>query len=241
MNPENYLQVETIKGIEVVIVESHNEVLPYWFNAGNLEPAVVIHIDDHEDMRGGHLTLEALSLSDVPRDLRIYACEHSHMAAFIVSARHYNKVGPIYYINLRREEIMPFGRTRKGLFKDLAQTVEDRGWITWDGSSSPNDSYEEIHRNLLTINFEELFEDLGGYCGPLILDIDLDVFLNNFFLNNSDYIQGLERRFKRFESLLTELPRPKIITIARSLMFTPRDKVDFLQDRVLRILEEKLS
>ena len=44
-----------IAGIDALVVDPHNEVLPFWYSLDKT-PAVLIHVDDHSDMSAGSRT-----------------------------------------------------------------------------------------------------------------------------------------------------------------------------------------
>ncbi len=99
-----------IGGVEGVIVDPHNEVIPPWDNSINGNPAVVIHIDKHSDMSAGDKTLEWIA-SRTSIDIQTYASHHLGMASFISAAFYYNLISAVYWVNPRsKDQLTAFGR-----------------------------------------------------------------------------------------------------------------------------------
>lgn len=197
-----------IAGIEALVVDPHNEVLPFWYGL-NKTHSVVIHIDDHSDMNAGSRTFDNAKkeypFADIVT-LEDYARNCLGIESFISVAMHDRRVGAVYHIAPRHDRIRAYGRTQNDNVVGTPKTIVDEsGRIKWeDGKLLP--TYEEISE-------EELVQDVSGTSHPIILDIDLDAFhLNQVDSTDQPYSDRLEKTRK----LLEQLPKPDIITISRS-------------------------
>ncbi len=196
-----------IAGIETLVVDSHNEVLPFWYNLDRT-PAVVIHIDDHSDMSAGSRTFDNAK-REYPYakivTIEDYARECLGIESFISVAMHDGKVGAVYHIAPRHDRIRAYGRIQKDEFIEVPKTAVESGKLKWnDGKSLP--SYDELQEH-------ELVHEINGTSHPIILDIDLDAF----HLNQVDSPeQPYSTRMDKVKNVLQKLPKPATITIARS-------------------------
>jgi len=197
-----------IAGIDALVVDPHNEVLPFWYSLDKT-PAVVIHIDDHSDVSAGSRTFDNAK-KEYPYanivTLEDYARECLGIESFISVAMQDRRVGAVYHIAPRHDKIRSYGRVQKNEFVCAPNTtIDNSGKIRWqDGKLLP--PYDEIQE-------DELVQDINGTSYPLILDIDLDAFhLNQVDSENQPY----STRMEKVRGLLKQLPKPNVITIARS-------------------------
>lgn len=196
-----------IAGIDALVVDPHNEVLPFWYSL-NKTPAVVIHIDDHSDMSAGSRTFDNAKSEYPFADIvtvEDYARECLGIESFVSVAMHDGRIGAVYHIAPRHDKIRAYGRIQEDRFVDAPKTTVESGKVKWhDGKSLP--SYDELKE-------DELVREINGTSHPIILDIDLDAFhLNQVDSANQPYSTRMEKVIK----LLEQLPKPNIITIARS-------------------------
>lgn len=235
-----------ISGIDTVIVDPHNEVLPFWY-LKDKPPATLIHIDRHADTLDCAESLESISdrLGKTNVDSVGYAKYYHNVASFISAAIFYQLVSSVYWINPIKYQILEFGRKRKEDDLKSLVTMAD-GKIVWDV-----DCYPRVP-HVTTVSFDEMKEDINGK-SPIILDIDLDAFE---CVDDKDYkiknykslgLYSLLRRSigvsKRFEILakLSNLPKPERITIARSQTpqtYVPSSKVNYLEQKVIEELNK---
>lgn len=240
---------------------------------------VVLHVDKHSDLWGLTSPLESKGLELNYSGFEAYVKDGMAVGQFICPAFHYGIVGAYYGFNPEDDEIEACGRRSGDGFVNIPITGTKRSlgeggigipWVSSDGTiHSPSEytnrklvEYEEIgwvskngdvcgEPSIDYIKPNGLLDDLINYKGPLILDIDLDAFewieYNNQFETPLD--EGTSSRLERTVELLSELPRPGLITIARSQtaglnlpydqkVFVHPDRVDPLQAEVIGRLEE---
>jgi len=237
----SYPRNETISEIPTIIVDPHNEVLPFWYLKES-PPATLVHIDKHADTIDETLSLEYLEKKGIV-DIVTYSKHFQNPGAFISAAIFYKLIDSAYWINLREDKVVKLGRWHN---PDITQLVtEVNGKLVWDVNYLPREPPG------IEITFEEMIRNFPKD-KPLILDIDLDAFE---CIEDKDYklrkyksrglytllkkSRGISKRFEIFESLI-QLPRPERITIARSqtpVTYTPKSKVDYLESRVLQELK----
>jgi hypothetical protein len=235
----SYPRLTHIAEIPTIIVDPHNEVLPFWYSKGS-PPATVIHIDRHPDTRDKPASLE--SLQEQPyMDAVLYAKYFQSEGTFMLPAIFYDLVSHVYWINPKENDVVQFGKGRRQN-NNLKSLVEEAdGKLFWDVHYYPR------HPPAETLSFEQMASDIDPD-KPLILDIDLDAFeciedsdFHLKYLLSLGTYSFLRKSFgisKRFEVLsqLKQLPRPERITIARSqtpIRYTPKSKVEYIEARVL--------
>jgi hypothetical protein len=230
-------RMESIAGIETLIVDPHNEVLPHWYKAG--ESAVLIHVDKHADMRSNALTLEAAKRQwawDNINSREKYARECLTIANFTSVAVNDGIVSLVYHIDPRHNAVHAYGRVQgKKLRFNPTTYIDKEGRIRWDcEDSSPIP--EEISN-------EELTEDIVGSQYPLILNLDLDAFL--CFDDQVDQPASVcANRMRIVMEILRGLPRPNVITIARSQtpsLWCPSERVDNIEKETKEYLQTLYS
>jgi len=225
----------TIAGIPAVVVDPHNEVLPYWhdFRERNKEPAVLFHIDAHSDMGGDIPTFDSGKKPCSSSEMKAYAAGVG-IGNFITVGFHYDLVSSCYWLDSRLSYAINFGKAVKEI-EERPRTVEKGNRIYWSDPKKICDPR--------SLEFVDLIKDLKSYKGPLILDIDLDAF-ECIGTDDEKPCKGLERMAKTF-ALLRKITTPGLITIARSqntsshnpAEFTPPDRVDFLQRMTIKRLK----
>lgn len=225
-----------IKSIPTVIADPHAEVLPLWMEIQN-GPALLIHIDNHADMGSGAPTLEQAKKEYAYANIQNYtdyARTCLSVIRFICVAIHEKKVGSVYWYDPRENYVKSYGRVQNGSFLNQPiTTVNKEGRIEWNSASNepPSES----------IQIQEVQRDIASFNGPIIIDIDLDSFLctKDPVGQNPDV---MFERLGKFREFIKSLGRkPTIISIARSqtpTLWTPPEKVDKIQNEVLKILNE---
>ncbi|MBD3250117.1 MAG: hypothetical protein GF381_00915 [Candidatus Pacebacteria bacterium] len=167
-----------------------------------------------------------------------YAKECVSVAGFIGFAIHEKKVGNVFWYDPRNTYVTAYGRVKNGVFVDApTTTINNRGRIEWEDS-------EEGKLQSESISTEEALQDIASFDGPIILDIDLDAFLcTKDPVGQSPDI--MLDRLDRFKKLIKSLSKkPTIISIARSQtpsLWTPPEKVNEIEQKVLEILREVLK
>jgi len=109
--------------MKTVVVDSHNEVLPYWVEEYlRLRlPLVIVRIDRHHDMNHECLTLPAREgrslfkyLAKIKPQISEYAKIKLNEGNFTCPAFHYGIVGALYHFDPRDTRIDAYGRVFKG-------------------------------------------------------------------------------------------------------------------------------
>lgn len=222
----------SINGIRVGLVDPHNEAMLYWFNSLTESPKTLLHLDYHRDFGTSH-SLEGLERlwNKSPMDYEKYV-KTSNCGTFISIPVYYGLLSSFYWINLRERTARHFGRVNSE--QGLIRPPEIDGLIQPD---------VEHFQNPAKISYTDLIEDLKSNPYPLILDIDLDVFDCLDYKINGSFIEKRFPRLMRFRRLRTvinlikKLPKPSVITIARSITpcsFISEESADHLEKRLLK-------
>lgn len=209
-----------IAGIDAVVVDPHNEVFPYWAEFSGGEQAAVIHVDEHPDMEA----VAVMGLEQLDGDLSEYA-KQMGCASFIPAAIYYGLVGAAFHFNPDYDRIDAYGRFRGNRFVGTPSLVLREGRIRFDANSAEPTA----------ISPRKLKNELKGFRGKLILDIDLDAFVSvedynalsaltgnkapgyDYALTLISAISQMGRlRLRDVSKLLEGIPVPGLITIARS-------------------------
>jgi hypothetical protein len=243
-----------IAGIDTLIVDPHNEVFPSWDNIF-LRSAVLLHIDHHPDMKDKIRTLESACLSHSRSDITKYSKQELDIESFISAGVHLGMIGVVYHIDPRFKSVFAFGRVSNGKLANQPTTTDYEGFVRWKDAHKRNieSPFCEF------ISYEELVNDLRGYTGPIICDLDLDAFncvtdippasnydaLIEAFIKGYDLNRELDSqtslRLQKVVRLLSEIQTPDLITIARSQtpkIFTPADSVDIIEATVINELSD---
>src|SRR5512135_3493584 len=105
--------------MKTIVVDAHNEVLPYWFEEYLLHkrPLVVVRIDQHHDMNQECPVLparEGRQLFDYVKKIMPHIPEYAkrklNEGNFTCPAFHYGIVGALYHLNPRENTIDAYGR-----------------------------------------------------------------------------------------------------------------------------------
>jgi hypothetical protein len=220
-----------ISTIPVHVVENHQEVLPFWSDFSNAD---LLHIDEHSDMHDGVSTNN----------------QNLNESNFICKSVHEGNVSLIYWLkphslNRRLQYLGSKGDSLKTVLTQL-------GKIIWAGTD-----LNQSHLNLGIGSVIEKESISLSQSKPFILDIDLDAFCcvnareivpytsprtgtTEYIyrkFNNYDSINGYKLRIDQTLRLLTGLKHPNLITIARSIGYTPQEKADDVQSYLLKGIE----
>ena len=165
----SYPRLINLGGIKTIIVDPHNEVLPFWYLNGR-PPATLVHIDKHSDTTDFSESLESLlkNEEELGRVCNVaYSKYYQTPGSFISAAIFYELISDFYWINLREDSVLRIGRRYD---RDLKKLVtEADGKIVWDVNYHPRlPPAVELSEN-------EMISEIDP-TKPLILDIDLDAF-----------------------------------------------------------------
>jgi hypothetical protein len=197
----------TIGNIPIVIVNNHNEVLPYWLEQRN---ATLLHVDAHSDLAEEGEHHESLTP----------ACSSWFgFAEFICPAVYHEIISSIYWLNPHstKERLRDF-RTVGVNESDGRKIIAELMYINGQNRyiwSPPDDEEEGMLISPQDIQVPDN--------APFILDIDLDAFCCNqpWTVENTDKLYDecvldYDQRIEETCGVLQILPSPNIITLARS-------------------------
>lgn len=261
-----------IGGIPTAIVDGHQDVLPFWSHHLRGRAANLLHIDTHPDTTGLPVGLRLYEDAIVPPQHEALLVEYVRIwlaeGNFICPADILGLIGAIYCLNPRWEPIFVF-RDPKESEKELPRVqgkVGERavGWVGPYADFSavvPGWGMEGYVFGDIDIYISRPREIIAGRLGedrtaPLILDIDLDAFECCLYPNEGEVpFDEYQRRIRETFSYLRLLPRPTLITIARSQThnrpwyadhfpglyldvgpYCPPHRVDAIQEEVIRNL-----
>lgn len=242
-HPESTLETK-IGDIPTFVVNSHERVLPKWFDMKE-KPAIVVHIGARHGLYNDNPLIKDLPFTNPEEST--YASIGINSSNFICFAVHHKIVGMMYRFDPRKAmvkayygAIIPAGCKVHEL--DVFKTERAKGNITWGRYHL----YNPPTFNLITKPI--VYKELSKLKQPLILDIDLDGFFSNDAFPDKQ-LKGkinaqeeIERTYhqniaKTFD-FLKDLPRkPDLITIAQSATvkdeYTPRKYASKIQAVVL--------
>ncbi len=235
-----------IAGIPTVIVDDHNEVLPFWSHF-DTKPFVLLHVDAHHDLwcRNG-IGAKSIRYKRQTNKWRksTYTSRRIDDGNFICWAVHQGIVGAMYHYNPRNvQSVAHYGTIELGKRdswnQDCLATRIQKGRIVWDRIYCYQKPEGQIK------NDREVVEELSSLNYPLILDIDLDAFFSLDSLprltsgTNQLIRTTYLERIAKTEGFLRQLPKPELITIARSHKsgyFTPKRYVRCFQKETINFL-----
>jgi hypothetical protein len=246
--------------IETVIVDSHKEVLPYWFREYQKlkSPLVEVRIDKHHDMSDECAALPAREgrqslgyLEKIEPYLSYYTEREINEANFTCPAFHYGIIGALYHFNPRFETIDAYGRICGASFIDNPKTKQQRTMIS--GKRCFRLFWDERHTKLRVkggkvipvpekLTIKEFEKDLSQSRFPLIIGFDLDS-ISAIDEKNLDEVT-LSRRLDKSKEVLDCVPSPTFACIARSQTpraYVPPPLVDRLQKMVISLIERAYS
>lgn len=222
-----------IQSIPTVIVDPHNEVLPFWMGAADRQALLLMHIDYHDDMFSASEFVQPKFkwLRDV--QIKRYA-KKTHCGSFILPAINLGAVKEVYWYMPQKDQL----KTPK----DNSTTVID-GQIVWKNGKIGY-HYDKVgysYPNLNDVQLAQAPVNIRNSDLPIILDIDLDAFLctDEASIGSQDDVLIRLERAREFISSVGK--KPAIITIARSqtpVAYVPFDKVNEIQALTISMLNE---
>lgn len=245
-----------INGIKTIIVDPHNEIMPYWF----MEflrckySLIALRIDAHHDMfhccpalparegRERHHHLQRL----LPY-LQQYSRSLVNEGNFTCPAFHYGVIRALYHYHPGRERLEAYGRASGSETKDPPKTREksDPGgsrWIFWDGGETDLAGDEASPKTAplpRRISRHDFQRDMQDCLHPVAVGIDLDGFYGNDDRGPVEML--LRKRIEAVRPLLLAVSRPAFICLARSQTprsYIPESAVDLVQRAVLGLIRE---
>jgi hypothetical protein len=242
--------------MKTVIVDSHKEVLPYWFRE-YLEtkmPLVGVRIDEHHDMNHECPALPAREgrekfeyLAKIMPFLPEYAREELNEGNFTCPAMHSGVLAVIYHFNPRKEKIDAYGRISEREIIDPPKTREKYALvggrrckrIVWDeGLTKLKDQQGKTIPLSQKITVEKFRADLKESPLPIAIEFDLDGLYGIFDKGPVEEVAA--KRLQKARRVLECVSSPKLACIARSQTpraYVPPTVVDSLEGAVRDVLE----
>jgi hypothetical protein len=241
--------------MKIVIVDSHKEVLPYWFRE-YLElrmPLVGVRIDEHHDMnhecpalpaREGRQTFEYLarlapSILEYANDL--------NEGNFTCPALHSGVVVVLYHFNPREEDIDAYGRISGSKIIDAPKTKErlnlvggkGRKWIVWDEAFTKLKKKKgKIIPSSQKITLDRFRKDIEESLFPVAIEFDLDALYG--ISDRGPVEEVVAERLEKARRVLDCVSSPRFACIARSQTpraYVPAEVVDSLEGAVRDVIE----
>ena len=242
--------------MEIVIVDSHSEILPYWFREYLKwkSPLVIVRIDKHDDMNHespalpsseGRQTTEYLS--KILPYLHEYSKNELNEANFTCPAFHYGVIGALYHFNPNGKKIDAYGRAMGAKFVNSPKTKRDFplvggrrcNRILWDDTVTKlRIQNGRIIPCPQTITIKEFGEDIQRCHYPVAIGFDLDGLYG--IEDRGDAEEIVSRKIEKIEHVLQYIPSPIFACIARSQTpraYVPPEIVDKLQEEAKNLIE----
>jgi len=248
-----------IGGIKTIIIDPHNEIIPYWFREFLRHKCslIVVRIDAHHDMFHYCPALPAREgrekfkfLAKLMPYLQDYSRSRVNEGNFTCPGYHYGAVGAVYHFNPQENEnqIDTYGRVSGSELIDVPKTAEKsahpnerkRKWIVWDeattrlkgGSAKTFPAPQKI-----TLN--DFKRDLQDCLLPTAVGFDLDGLYGNGDKGSPDEV--MKKRLARVRRVLESVARPEFVCLARSQTprsYVPAKIVDQVQESALSLIKE---
>jgi len=252
---------QCIGGIKTVIIDPHNEIIPYWFKEflRHKSSLIVVRIDAHHDMsqccpalpaREGREKFEFLAR--LMPHLQDYCREKVNEGNFTCPGFHYGVIGALYHFSPLENQIDAYGRVSGSETIDAPRTAEirdhsnarksQRKWIVWDEALTrlKGDSYcaksSPVPQKLTLNDFKS---DLQDCLLPIAVGFDLDGLYGNDDRGPPDEV--VKKRLAGVRSILESVARPQFICLARSQTprsYIPAKVVDRVQESALGLIKE---
>ncbi|MCX6678534.1 MAG: hypothetical protein NTU95_11425 [Methanothrix sp.] len=248
---------QCISGIKTIIIDPHNEIVPYWFKEFLRHKCslVVVRIDAHHDMFHCCPTLPAREgrekfefLARFMPYLRDYCREKVNEGNFTCPAFHYGAVGALYHFSPLENQIDAYGRVSGSETIDAPKTAEKSAypnerkgkWIVWDENSTRlNGGSAKSSPVPKRITLNDFQRDLQDCLLPTVVGFDLDGLYGNGDRGPPDEV--MKKRLAGIKRVLEGVARPQFICLARSQTprsYVPAKTVDRVQESALGLIRE---
>jgi hypothetical protein len=237
--------------MQMIIVDSHKEALPYWFKEylKIQRPVVIVRIDKHHDMNHDCPALPATEgrqnlnyLAKMMPYILEYTKEEINEGNFTCPAFHHGIVGALYHFNPRENDINAYGRVCGQQFIDVPKTKKEAKSIggkrciriVWDGSLTKLRIYGgKPIPNPQKIKIGDFRKDIDGCGSPIVIDFDLDAIYEIGEKNPAKEVVG--KRLEKAKHVLECISSPLFACISRSQTpraYVPPEMVDSIQEAV---------
>jgi len=245
-----------INGIKTIIVDPHNEIMPYWFMEFLRRKCslIAVRIDAHHDMFHCCPALPAREGREMHHHLQRllpylqqYSRSQVNEGNFTCPAFHYGVMGALYHYHPGRERLEAYGRASGYETEGPPQTRVKSGpggsrWIFWDGEETDLAGDEASPKTAplpRRISLHDFQRDMQDCLHPVALGIDLDGLYGN---GDRGPVESLvRRRMAGVRAVLQGVSRPAFICLARSQTprsYIPERAVDLVQRAVLGLIRE---
>ena len=245
-----------INGIRTIIIDPHNEIMPYWFMEFlRLKCSLIaLRIDAHHDMfhccpalparegRERHHHLQRL----LPY-LESYSRSLVNEGNFTCPAFHCGVLGALYHYHPGRERLEAYGRASGSETEGQPKTIEKSGTgkggrIFWNGGESDLSGDEASPKTAplpRRISLHDFHSDMADCLLPIVVGIDLDGLYGNSDRGPVEML--LSKRIEAVRPLLQSVGRPAFICLARSQSprsYIPERAVNLVQNAALDLVRE---
>ena len=245
-----------INGIRTIIIDPHNEIMPYWFMEFLRRKCslIVLRIDAHHDMfhccpalparegRERHHHLQRL----LPY-LESYSRSLVNEGNFTCPAFHCGVLGALYHYHPGRQRLEAYGRASGSETEEPPKTIEKSGTgkerrIFWNGGESDLSGDEASPKTAplpRRISLHDFHSDMADCRLPIVVGIDLDGLYGNSDRGPVEML--LSKRIEAVRPLLQSVGRPAFICLARSQSprsYVPERAVDLVQNAALDLVRE---
>lgn len=250
-----------IGGIRTIIVDPHNDIMPYWFREflSSKRRLIAVRIDEHHDMFHCCPALPAREgrerfqfVARLMPYLQNYSRRLVNEGNFTCPAFHCGILGALYHFRPSENRIYAYGRVSGQEIIKAPRTREQnlpafsgkdrKRWILWDDETD-SQNRESVSPKAspkpLQISQNDLKRDLEDCSLPIAVGFDLDGLYCNGDWAPPDKVVG--RRLASARRVLESVDRPVFICLARSQTprsYIPADLVDKLQDAALGLIKE---
>lgn len=248
--------VKGAHNMKTFIVDSHSEVLPYWFKE-YLEwksPLVVVRIDKHDDMNhdspalpSGEGKQNSEYISKMIPHLDEYSKSQLNEANFTCPAFHYGVIGAVYHFNPSEKKIDAYGRVSGTKFVNVPKTKKHflliggrrSNRIVWDDKATKlKIQGGRVIPRPQAITIEEFREDIRKSCYPVAIGFDLDGLYGIGDKGIAEEV--VSRKTEKIKQVLKCIPSPVFACIARSQTprpYVPPEIVDKLEETAVNLIE----
>jgi hypothetical protein len=247
----------SIGGIRTVIIDPHNEILPYWFGEFLRQKCrlVAVRIDAHHDMFHCCPALPAREgrekfqfLKKLMPYLQDYSRSKVNEGNFTCPGFHYGVLGALYHYSPQENRIDAYGRVFGSDTFGAPGTVERSShhnarkgkWIIWDEAASGLEGgCAKTTPAPGKITQSDFKSDLGDCELPVAVGFDLDGLYGNGDRGPPEEVT--KKRLAGVAQVLQSVTRPAFICLARSQTprsYVPERIVNQVQESALRLINE---
>lgn len=247
----------SVGGIKTVIIDPHNEILPYWFQEFLRQKCrlVVVRIDAHHDMFHCCPALPAREgrekfrfLKKLMPYLQDYSLSKVNEGNFTCPGFHYGVLGALYHYSPRENRIDAYGRVSGSETVGVPGTVERSShhnarrskWIIWDEAASGlKGGCAKTTPEPGKVTQSDFNRDLQDCLLPIVIGFDLDGLYGNGDRGPPEVV--IKKRLEGVRKVLQSVTRPAFICLARSQTprsYIPAKVVDRVQESALGLINE---